>query len=60
MKWLKVGIGVALAVAASFVVERRGALAILPLDPATAKRRLEWLTHTLKGDTSLCAWTSVN
>ncbi len=47
-------------VAASFVVERRGALAILPLDPATAKRRLEWLTHTLKGDTSLCAWTSAN
>jgi len=32
-------------VAASFVVERRGAMAMLPLDNLAAERRLEWLLH---------------
>jgi ribokinase len=31
-------------VAASFVVEQRGALAVLPLDRPAAERRLEWLS----------------
>ena len=35
-------------VAASFVVERRGALAVLPFDRPAAERRLEWLSTTLK------------
>jgi ribokinase len=47
-------------VAASFVVERRGALAVLPLDGPAAERRLEWLANALKGDQALCAWTSAN
>lgn len=41
-------------VAASFVVERRGALAVLPLDRAMAEQRMQML----KGDPRLCAWTS--
>jgi len=44
-------------VAASFVVERRGALAVLPFDYSTAEQRLERLTEEMN---STCAWTTAS
>ncbi len=44
-------------VAASFVVERRGALAVLPFDCSTAEQRLERLTEEMNLP---CAWTTAS
>lgn len=44
-------------VAASFVVERRGALAVLPFDCSAAQRRLERLTEEMNLS---CAWTNAS
>jgi len=44
-------------VAASFVVERRGALAVLPFDCSAAEQRLERLTKELNLP---CAWTNAS
>jgi hypothetical protein len=44
-------------VAASFVVERRGALAVLPFDCSAAEQRLERLTEEMNLP---CAWTNAS
>jgi ribokinase len=44
-------------VAASFVVERRGALAVLPFDCSAAEQRLERLTEEMN---LRCAWINAN
>ncbi len=44
-------------VAASFVVERRGALGVLPFDCSTAEQRLERLTEEMNLP---CAWTTAS
>lgn len=44
-------------VAASFVVERRGALAVLPFDCSTAEQRLERLTEEMNLP---CGWTTAS
>lgn len=44
-------------VAASFVVERRGALAVLPVDCSAAQQRLERLTEEMNLP---CAWTNAS
>jgi ribokinase len=44
-------------VAASFVVERHGALAVLPVDCSVAEQRLERLTEEMNVS---CAWTNAS
>ncbi|MCA1646565.1 MAG: PfkB family carbohydrate kinase [Chloroflexi bacterium] len=51
-------------VAASFVVEQRGALAGVPFDRRTAEQRLAWLRHELEPSNTevnpACAWTNAS
>ena len=52
-----VGAACRATVAASFVVERHGALAVLPFDCSVAEQRLERLTEEINRS---CAWTNAS
>jgi ribokinase len=47
-------------VAGSFVVERRGALAVLPFDQVLAEQRLSWLRSMLRENEQPCAWKTAS